>query len=165
MEHNRRVLANSPRYWANKRINSDWEKLHSEAAQLFPAGYAKRYTLKKEMITKNTYNLEGKRFTAISNSSTGEVDDKTVFTYHQKGDLVWAEYEGGQIIKGNLIAKVIEDGKLDMRYHHINSSGKIMLGTCLSIPERQPNGKMKFKETWKWLSGDKSSGYSEIIEI
>jgi hypothetical protein len=29
--------------WPNNSMNSDWEKLHSEAAQLFPVGYAERY--------------------------------------------------------------------------------------------------------------------------
>ena len=27
------------------------------------------------------------------------------------------------------------------------------------------DGRLKFKEYWQWLSGDMSSGYSEIIEI
>jgi len=117
------------------------------------------------MTNKPPYNLEGKKFTSVSNSPTGEVDDRTIFTYHQNDNIVWAEYEGGKILKGNLIAKVIENGKLDMRYHHINNSGEIMLGMCISEPEFLTNGKMKFKENWKWISGDQTSGYSEIIEL
>ncbi len=117
------------------------------------------------MTNKTQYNLEGKRFTSMSNSHTGDVDDRTIFIYHQKDNIVWAEYEGGKILKGHLIAKVIDNGKLDMRYHHINSSGEIMLGTCISEPEFLPNGKIKFKENWKWISGDQTSGYSEIIEL
>ncbi len=111
------------------------------------------------------YNLEGKIFKSISNTETGEIDENTIFHYHQDGSLVWAEYEGGLIIKGHLIANVIEDGKLDMKYHHLNTKGKIMIGKCLSTPVMLPDGSMKFKEKWQWLCGDHSSGSSEIIEI
>ena len=111
------------------------------------------------------YNLEGKLFASIQNTESGEVNDETLFYYHQDGNVVWADYEGGSITKGHLIATVIENGKLDMRYHHLNSDGKIMIGKCLSIPERLPDGRLKFKEEWQWLSGDQSTGYSKIIEV
>ena len=72
---------------------------------------------------------------------------------------------GGAIVKGHLIARVTEDGKLDMRYHHVNTDGEIMLGTCLSTPGKSDDGRLMFKEAWQWLSGDQSSGKSEIIEV
>lgn len=111
------------------------------------------------------YNLEGKIFTSVSNTDNGEVNGDTLFYYHQEGSMVWAEYEGGFIRKGHLIATIIEGGKLDMRYHHINGDGEIMVGKCLSTPEMMPNGEMRFKEEWEWLSGDGSKGYSEIVEV
>lgn len=114
---------------------------------------------------KMNYNLEGKIFTSLSNTNNGEVNENTHFYYHQKGSMVWAEYEGGQVKKGHLIANIIEDGKLDMRYQHINSDGQLMIGRCLSTPEIMENGYLKFKEEWEWLSGDRSKGYSEIVEI
>ena len=112
-----------------------------------------------------SYHLEGKVFTSIANSDNGEVDSQTVFTYHQKGTKVWAEYKGGSIIEGHLIANVQSDGKLDMRYHHINEQDELMMGTCISTPEFLEDGRLKFYEKWQWLSGDKSSGQSEIIEL
>ena len=39
--------------------------------------------------------------------------DGTLFHYHQDGNIVTAEYEGGSIVKGHLIAKVLGDGKLE----------------------------------------------------
>lgn len=111
------------------------------------------------------YNLEGKISASISNAENGEVNDETLFHYHQEGDIVWAEYEGGPIKRGHLIANVVDDGKLDMRYHHINSEGKLMIGKCVSIPEKLEDGRLKFREEWQWLSGDESTGTSEIIEI
>jgi hypothetical protein len=110
------------------------------------------------------YNLEGKIFRSATNSENGEVGADTVFHYRQNGNVVWADYEGGDIVKGHLVANVLASGQLDMRYHHINSLGHIMIGKCISTPEMLAGNKMKFKEEWQWLSGDMSSGYSEIIE-
>ena len=110
------------------------------------------------------YNLEGKKFRSVSNTGSGEVSGDTVFHYHQDGNIVWADYEGGDIVKGHLIANVLTSGQLDMRYHHINRRGEIMLGKCLSTPTLMSDGKLRFSEEWEWLSGDMSSGQSEIVE-
>ena len=52
-----------------------------------------------------------------------------------------------------------------MRYHHLNAAGQFMLGQCLSTPECLPDGRLRFKESWQWLSGDRSAGTSEIEEV
>ena len=112
-----------------------------------------------------TYNLDGKTFRSLSNTANGEVGAETLFHYRQTADIVTADYSGGSIVIGHLIARVLEDGRLDMRYHHLNRTGEFMLGQCLSTPERLPDGRLRFKENWQWLSGDMSSGYSEIEEV
>jgi len=111
------------------------------------------------------YNLEGKVFRSVSNTDNGEVGADTRFHYRQTGDIVTADYSGGGILAGHLIARVLAGGQLDMRYHHLNDKGDLMLGTCLSTPERLPDGRLRFKEKWQWLSGDMSSGSSEIEEV
>jgi hypothetical protein len=50
-------------------------------------------------------NLNKKIFKAILNSHTGEIDEDTLFYYSQKENIISAKYNGGQIIKGNLIGK------------------------------------------------------------
>lgn len=110
------------------------------------------------------YNLEGKIFRPVTNTDNGETGADTVFRYHQSGNVVSAEYDGGDIVKGHLVANVLPTRQLDMRYHHINCRGEIMIGKCLSTPELTDEGKLLFKEEWQWLCGDMSSGYSEIIE-
>ena len=110
------------------------------------------------------YNLEGKKFRSVSNTGSGEVSGDTLFHYQQDRNIVWANYEGGDIVKGHLIANVLPSGQLDMRYHHINRRGEIMLGKCLSTPTLMSDGKLRFSEEWEWLSGDMSSGQSEIVE-
>jgi len=111
------------------------------------------------------YSLDGKVFRSIGNSDNGDVDGETRFQYRQIGNLVTATYSGGSVVEGHLIALMLPDGSLDMRYHHVNIRGDLMLGTCRSIPERLPDGRLRLHEEWQWLSGDRSSGRSVIEEV
>jgi hypothetical protein len=110
-------------------------------------------------------NYDGRKFVSIQNSGSGEVGAKTVFHYHQQENIVWAEYSGGEIARGMLIANCDAEGNLDMRYQHINTSGELMTGKCLTSPEVLPDGRIRLHEKWQWTCGDLSSGESVITEI
>jgi hypothetical protein len=110
-------------------------------------------------------NLDKKVFKALSNSDNGEVSGDTLFYYSQKEKIISAEYSGGEIVKGNLIGKQLDDGRFDFVYHHINKDGKLKIGKCLSNATLLDNGKIKLFEKWQWLSDDLSVGTSELIEI
>lgn len=116
-------------------------------------------------MKKNKINYDNKKFASVQNSETGEVSSETVFHYHQKNDVVWAEYSGGEIVFGNLIAKVDESGNLEMRYQHINKNDELMTGKCLSNVEILEDGRIRLYEKWEWTSGDLSKGESIIEEI
>ena len=110
-------------------------------------------------------SYDNRNFRSIANSGNGEVGGDTIFHYHQDGEVVWAEYSGGEIIRGMLIAKVLADGSLDMRYQHINRRGELMTGVCRSIPELLSAGRIRLHEKWQWTTGDLSSGESIMEEI
>lgn len=110
-------------------------------------------------------NLNGKKFHSLENSDNGEVSGKTTFNYYQEGSIVWADYSGGSITKGHLIANMDESGNLDMRYHHVNRDNQLMTGVCTSKPEILEDGRIRFYEKWKWTSGDCSSGESIVEEV
>lgn len=110
-------------------------------------------------------NYNNRKFASIQNSATGEVSAETVFHYHQDGNVVWAEYAGGEIIRGTLIATCDANGVLDMRYQHINRRGELMTGKCFSTPEILSDGRIRLHEKWQWTSGDMSSGESVIEEL
>ncbi len=110
-------------------------------------------------------NYDKKRFRSLQNTPNGEVSGDTFFDYHQDGDLVWAEYSGGSVRRGHLIGKVDAEGRIDMRYHHLNERGELMTGVCFSTPEILENGKIRLFESWRWTSGDGSSGHSVIEEV
>lgn len=52
------------------------------------------------------YNLNGKKFKALSNSENGQVSNATLFHYHQKGDIIWTKYQGGEIMKGSIVGTI-----------------------------------------------------------
>ncbi|RYZ00433.1 MAG: n-acetylglutamate synthase [Chitinophagaceae bacterium] len=104
-------------------------------------------------------------FRSVRNSGTGEVNGATIFYYRQEGRLVTATYSGGAILQGHLIALCDAGGALDMRYHHVNSAGELMTGTCRSVPELMADGRLRLYEQWQWTSGDGSCGESIIEEI
>ena len=111
------------------------------------------------------FSYDKRIFKSVQNSETGEVSAETRFYYHQKGNVVWAEYSGGEIIFGNLIAKVFEDDSLEMSYQHLNKQGELMTGKCLSKPEFSANGKIRLLEKWQWTCGDFSQGESIVEEV
>ena len=103
-----------------------------------------------------------KELTAIENSESGEVSDKTIFCYHQKGDVIWADYSGGSIVKGVLIGKIDAGHNLHFNYQHINSAGELKMGTCDSKPAIE-NGKLRFYERWKWTDGEEGTSIIEEL--
>ena len=110
-------------------------------------------------------NYDGKVFKSVKNSDSGDVGSETVFHYHQDGNIVWAEYSGGNVVCGHLVAIRDNDGALDMRYQHVNSAGELMTGECRSTPELLHDGRIRLYEKWRWTCGDRSSGESVIEEI
>lgn len=106
-----------------------------------------------------------KIFRSVFNTANGEVTGDTLFHYQQQENIVWAEYAGGSIVKGFLVATIRAGNGLDMRYEHINTQGQLMTGHCQSTPEVLNDGRIRLHERWQWTCGDCSSGESVVEEI
>ena len=117
------------------------------------------------MEKKPNWSYNDKRFRSVSNSNTGEVSEATTFHYHQNGQVISAQYEGGNIKKGNLLGKVAADGTIRMSYQHWNQADEFRAGICTSTPELLPNGKIRLHESWEWTNGIEGKGNSIIEEI
>ncbi|MEM1042404.1 MAG: n-acetylglutamate synthase [Bacteroidota bacterium] len=109
-------------------------------------------------------DYDGRRFRAAENSAGGEAGEATVFEYHQEGCVVWATYRGGRVAFGSLVATADAEGRLDMRYQHVNMAGRLMTGSCETTPEVLPDGRLRLHERWRWTSGDRSEGTSTLEE-
>ena len=110
-------------------------------------------------------NYHNKKFRPINNSDNGEVSNEMVFHYQQYGHILTCSYEGENIVKGQLIGLVDQQGNIDMHYHQVNKNGEIMTGICQSTPQLLKNGKIRLLEQWQWTSGDESKGSSILEEI
>ena len=62
-----------------------------------------------------TINFNNKRFILIDNSENGKVNLDTIFEYKQDCNLVTADYYGGSVKYGKIIAHIQND-KLEMLY-------------------------------------------------
>jgi hypothetical protein len=109
-------------------------------------------------------NYHNKKFRTLESSGNGAVTSDTLFEYKQVGNIVTARYCGGEIVSGHLIGIVAKNGCIEMRYHQVNEKNELMTGCCFSKPEVMPNGKIRLHESWKWTSGDASSGTSVLEE-
>lgn len=96
-------------------------------------------------------SLDGRTFVGVSNTGDGEVDDATVFTYHERDGLLWAEYAGGTITLGRL-AGTRQGDVLDFRYVHVSQDGSTSSGHCRAELEQLPDGRLRSHETWRWES-------------
>ena len=110
-------------------------------------------------------DYDDRHFASMTNSETGDVGSGTTFHYRQRGDIVWATYEGGAVALGTLIARVQRDGSLEMRYQHVTPDGAIKTGKCLSRPEILVDGRIRLHEQWQWTEGGSEAGESVIEEV
>lgn len=116
-------------------------------------------------MKERSINYDGKAFAAVMNSESGEVSGATVFHYHQDKEVFWAEYSGGEILRGFMIGLVGPQGQIDFNYQHLNVGRQIRLGKCRSTPEIMQDGRIRLHEAWQWLDGEGQKGTSVIEEL
>jgi hypothetical protein len=109
------------------------------------------------------YNNRQFRYSVTAENGEGTRD--TVFQYFQEDNLVWGTYKGGRVRFGSLLALADSDGVLTMRYQQVNDPGR---SERRSLPQhfRDPSdGRLRLHESWKWVTGDLSSGTSVVEEV
>jgi hypothetical protein len=108
-------------------------------------------------------SLQGRTFAAVSNAATGQVGSATRFRYHQNGEVVWAEYDGGEIVRGYLVG-TREGDRLQFRYVHLGADGATASGVCDSRIVVLEDGRIRFEESWEWESRPEK-GTSVVEEV
>lgn len=110
-------------------------------------------------------NYDGRKFRVVANTDNGDSGPGTVFEYKQRGDTVWATYEGGDVAFGTLLARVLSGGGLSMRYQHLNLGGEFCCGICESALEVLEDGRYRLNERWQWTEPLNSAGQSVVEEV
>jgi len=108
-------------------------------------------------------NYDGRKFVGISNSENGEVGHETIFSYYQDGDLLTGVYGGGEILGGQLMGTIDNQGNLEFFYHHINQLGELKAGHCKSTPELLSDGRIRLYESWQWFDGARGTSIVEEV--
>ena len=110
-------------------------------------------------------NYHGRKFAGVFNTPNGQVNGDTVFHYSQHEDILTATYSGGRIREGYMFGLVNEDNTLDFVYHHLDFSGNLKSGHCISTPVLLPDGRIRIYEAWEWTYGGSGKGESVVEEM
>lgn len=110
------------------------------------------------------FNFNNKKFALIQNSDNGAVDTETIFEYKQEDKLVTADYHGGNIKYGKIIAQ-IEGDQLQMLYQCCTTNNELKAGKALAKITTTAEGKIKLRLDWEWLTNGADKGQSEYIEV
>ena len=109
------------------------------------------------------FNLHNKEFRLLQNSESGEVDKSTLFKYTQDDNFVSAEYHGGTIRYGKIIA-TLDDDVLDMLYQCVTHDGILKAGRAKANISTNEENKIILHLKWQWLNGNQESGESTYLE-
>ncbi|MCX5242423.1 hypothetical protein [Streptomyces prunicolor] len=98
-----------------------------------------------------TRSLDGLVFAPVADQAPGQVGTRTRFAYHEKDGEIWAEYAGGDVVRGQLVGTRAGD-RLDFRYVQLKTDGTTSSGHCVSEVVELSDGRVRLDETWEWES-------------
>ncbi|WP_329369170.1 hypothetical protein [Streptomyces sp. NBC_01483] len=108
-------------------------------------------------------SLDGLVLVPVADQAPGQVGTRTRFTYHEKDGEIWAEYTGGDVVRGHLVG-TREGDRLDFRYVQLKHDGSTSSGHCVSVVVELTDGRVRLEETWAWESQD-GSGTSVVEQV
>ncbi|MEU6004955.1 hypothetical protein [Streptomyces sp. NPDC047453] len=110
-------------------------------------------------------SLDGRVLAPVADQAPGQVGTRTRFMYHERNGEIWAEYAGGDVVRGHLVG-TRESDRLDFRYVQLKQDGTTSSGHCVSTVVELPDGRVRLEETWRWESqpGSGTSVVEEVVE-
>ncbi|MFD0035525.1 hypothetical protein ACWGDS_37110 [Streptomyces sp. NPDC055059] len=108
-------------------------------------------------------SLDGLVLAPVADQAPGQVGTRTWFTYHEEDGRIWAEYAGGDVVRGHLVG-TREGDRIDFRYVQLKTDATTSSGHCVSLVVDLPDGRVRLDETWEWES-QAGSGTSVVEEV
>ena len=108
-------------------------------------------------------SLDGLVLSPVADQAPGQVGTRTRFTYREREGRIWAEYTGGDVVRGHLVG-TREGDTLDFRYVQLKQDGTTSGGHCVSTVAELPDGRVRLDERWEWESQE-GSGTSVVEEL
>ncbi|WP_432099348.1 hypothetical protein [Streptomyces sp. WAC 04229] len=96
-------------------------------------------------------SLDGLVLAPVADQTPGQVGTRTRFTYHERDGAIWADYAGGDVVRGHLVGTRAGD-RLDFRYVQLRTDGSTASGHCVSTVLELPDGRVRLEESWEWES-------------
>ena len=106
-------------------------------------------------------DYDGRRFSPLGAAAA----DGIVARYRQDGDLLGGEYSGGEARHGALVGTCAPDGTLRFAYCHVQVSGEIVCGSCVSTPRLLSDGRVQLREQWERYGEHAEQGVSWLEEL
>ncbi|WP_405891891.1 hypothetical protein OG612_11830 [Streptomyces sp. NBC_01527] len=108
-------------------------------------------------------SLDGLVLSPVADQAPGQVCTRTRFTYHERQGVIWADYAGGDVVRGHLVGTRTGD-RLDFRYIQLKQDGTTSSGHCASTVVDLTDGRVRLEERWEWESQE-GSGTSVVEEL
>ncbi|MDH6627104.1 hypothetical protein M2271_004927 [Streptomyces sp. LBL] len=108
-------------------------------------------------------SLDGLVLAPVADQAPGQVGTRTRFAYHEKDGEIWAEYAGGDVVRGHLVG-TREGDRLDFRYVQLKQDGTTSSGHCVSAVVALADGRVRLEESWAWES-QPGSGTSVVEQV
>jgi len=115
-------------------------------------------------VDDGAVNYDGRVFRSSAAETAGPTG-VPIGRYHQRGDLVWAEFAGGKVRVGRLVGTCAPDGTLSLTYCQVLATGEVLAGACTSFPELLDDGRIRLREEWRRFDEAGSTGVSVIEEF
>lgn len=104
-------------------------------------------------------DYDGRRF-----RKTG-ADAHAIAVYRQDGDVVWAEFAGGEVRRGAIAGTQEANGTLHMGYTMVLATGEVICGHTVNTPEMADDGRLRLREVWERYGPHAATGVSYLEEV
>ncbi|MCK8675996.1 MULTISPECIES: hypothetical protein [Streptomyces] len=91
--------------------------------------------------------------------------DGVTAVYHQRDDLVWADFEGGPVRRGSVNGVCDPDGILRLAYTMVMDCGDVIAGRTVNTPEQGADGGLLLREEWERYGPHAETGVSYLSEV
>lgn len=105
-------------------------------------------------------NYDGRKFRVVTDAA-----DAASVVYRQDGDLLFADFGGGEVRRGSLAGRCSPEGVLDFGYTMVLGSGEVVTGHCVSTPTLLDDGRIHLREVWERYGANAATGVSELEEV
>lgn len=111
------------------------------------------------MSERASINYDGRRFRRAGTR------DGVVARYRQDGDLVWADFSGGHVLRGTLAGLRDSGGTLNLAYTMVLATGEVISGHCVNTPQLREDGTLLLREQWERYGPHAATGTDYLEEV